>query len=281
MKLLLAFSFLFFAFSLLAQQCKQCPQLYLDGKYDEVITEVSQIAKTAEMPDLVLLAKSYQNLGMKKDAIDAYSYILLNDENNVDALVAVGALFIDMEQYENALFSTERALKFDSLNKFALYNKAVIYYYQEDYKKLYDFVDQHLQKDSKQTDLLFVKAMSYITKKEFPAAISTFEEIEQKQAEMLNINFYYGYALYKSDRFEEAKKRFRQAIDEKDTQLIDAYYYLAQIYVQENNKVEACEAYTNAINLGDITITKEADDFCNAKKDKKNKLKDRGVRASF
>lgn len=265
----------------LAQKCADCKQLYNDKKYEEVIEKVASTADSAAIDDLVLLAKSYQNLGMKKDAIGAYSYILMEDENNVDALVAVGALFIEMEEYDNALFATERALKFEPKNQNALYNKAVGLYYKEDAAKLNEFLGEALKKDPNNLDLLYVKGMSEIENQQFEAAVSTFEKIEKIDPKAPNFTFYLGYVNYKLNRMDSAKEKLKKSIQLKDEQIIDAWYYLAQIYVQEKNKVEACEAYTNAINLGDITLTKEADAYCLDKKVKKIKLRDRGVRTSF
>lgn len=264
-----------------AQKCADCRELYENKKYEEVIEKVASTADSAAIDDLVLLAKSYQNLGMKKDAIGAYSYILMEDENNVDALVSVGALFIDMEEYDNALFATERALKFESKNQNALYNKAVALYYKEDASKLNEFLDEVLKKDPDNLDLLYVKGMAEIENQQFEAAASTFKKIEKIDPKAPNFTFYQGYVHYKLNQMDAAKEKLKKSIQLKDEQIVDAWYYLAQIYIQEKNKVEACEAYTNAINLGDITLTKEADTYCLDKKAKKIKLRDRGVRASF
>ncbi|MCE3296213.1 MAG: TPR-motif-containing protein [Crocinitomicaceae bacterium] len=264
-----------------SQKCSDCRELYNNKKYEEVIERVAVTADSAAIDDLVLLAKSYQNLGMKKDAIGAYSYILMEDENNVDALVSVGALFIEMEEYDNALFATDRALKFDAGNQNALYNKAVVLYYKEDSPALNKFVEEIIKKHPLNSDFLYVKGMSEIEKQQFEAAAQTFGKIEQINPKAPNFTFYQGYVNYKLNRMDLAKEKLKKSIEMKDEQIIDAYYYLAQIYVQEQNKVEACEAYTNAINLGDITLNKEADDYCLEKKPKKIKLRDRGVRTSF
>ncbi len=265
----------------LAQKCGDCPQLYNDKKYKEVIEKVASSVDSSAIDDLVLLAKSYQHLGMKKDAIGAYSYILLEDENNVDALVSVGALFIEMEEYDNALFATDRALKFEPANQNALYNKAVTLYYKEDLGELNTFVAEAIKNHPKNIDFLYVKGIAEIEKQDFEAAAETFGKIEQIDAKAPNFTFYQGYVHYKLNRFDSAKDKLKKSIQLQDEQIVDAWYYLAQIYIQEKNKVEACEAYTNAINLGDITLTKEADAYCQDKKAKKIKLRDRGVRASF
>lgn len=281
MKIILTSALFFITLNFQAQKCKECQKLYDNKQYEDVIQKIAGSEDSIGTEDLVLLAKSYQNLGMKKDAIGAYSHILLNDENNLDALVSVSALFIEMEQYDNALFAAEKALLKDKNNEFANYNKAVVLYYKDDEKAFYTFVNEVISKNPKNMDLLFVKAMKQLETQDFKTASETFIQIEKNAKAFPNLNFYSAYAHYKLNQLEEAKTKFKKAIDLKEEQIIDAYYYLAQIYKQENKKVEACDAYTSAINLGDITLTKEADAYCKAKKPKKIKLLDRGFRPSF
>ncbi|MFN5418155.1 MAG: tetratricopeptide repeat protein [Flavobacteriia bacterium] len=281
MRTLLSTIFVSFSFFGFNQVCLDCQGLYNNKQYEKVIEKIATSTDSLHVEDLVLLAKSYQSIGMKKDAIGAYSHILLNDEDNLDALVAVGALFIEMEQYENALFVIDKALGLDAKNQNAIYNKAVYYYYKNNDAEFNAYLDKALNSNPKDMDLYFVKAMKDIENLDFKSAIANLKIIESTNNNYPNLNFYLGYALYKSNQLEEAKSKFKRSIELKDEQVIDAYYYLAQIYKSEDKKVEACDAYTNAINLGDITITKEADDYCIEKKKSKIKLFDRGFRPSF
>lgn len=281
MKLILTSTLLLLAANLFAQKCTDCQKLYDNKQYEEVIQKIAGSEDSIGTKDLVLLAKSYQSLGMKKDAIGAYSHVLLNDENNLDALVSVSALFIEMEQYDNALFAADKALLNNPNNEFANYNKAVALYYKENDKAFYSFIDEVISKNPKNMDFLFVKAMKQLETQNYKVASESFTQIEKTSKNYTNLNFYLGYSLYKKNQFEDAKTKFKKAVELKEEQIIDAYYYLAQIYKQENKKVEACDAYTSAINLGDITLTKEADAYCKAKKPKKIKLLDRGFKPAF
>jgi tetratricopeptide (TPR) repeat protein len=273
--------FLFACSHLFSQKCTECQALYDNKQYSEVIQKVAENVSAADYQDLVLLAKSYQNLDMKKDAVGAYSHILLNDENNVDALVAVGALFIDMEKFDNALFSTEKALTIEPKNENALHNKAVIYFSQNESDKLNAFLDDQLKINPKNLDFLNIKAINYLKHESYKDAIYLFEKIEAIDSKFPQMNFYYGYALYKNENLGLAKEKFINSIKIDEESAVDTYYYLAHLYIKQEKKIEACDAYTKAINLGDITLTKEADNYCEAKKQKKAKLIDRGVRLSF
>lgn len=275
------FSFICLSFAGLSQKCSTCEKLFLEKQFDQVIEQVIQLGDEAGIQDLVYLGKSFQSLGSSKEAIKVYERVLLLDEENVEACVAVGALFLDMKKYENALFATERALKFDPNNQLAIFNLAVIYMDQKNYGKLNEYLDQRLLENQNQVDFLYIKAMSLFDQENYEEANVYFEKIEKIKPEFQNFNFYYGYSLYKLRQFDAAKGKLKQSIKLQDEELIDAYYYLAQVNVQLNNKVDACEAYTKAINLGDITITKEADEYCQGKKVKKIKFRDRGVRVKF
>lgn len=257
--------------SISAQVCPDCDKMYAQGKYTEVINEIASKADSASTNDLVLLAKSYQHLDMKKDAIGAYGHILLNDENNVEALVAVGALFTEMEEYENAQYATDKALKLAPKNEKAIYNKAAILYYSGAEDTFFSYVEEQLKSNPKNTDMLQMKALKFVQSAKFSEAIKVFEQIEKTNKKAENYLFYMGYSFYKLNKLSEAKAKLEAATKIEENQKIDAFYYLAQIYKAEENKLEACEAYTNAINAGDITLTKEADDYCNSKKKKKTK----------
>lgn len=280
-KVYLSLLIVIFSTNSFAQKCKDCKALYENKEYSEVIKKVAENVGSADYDDLVLLAKSYQNLGLKKDAIGAYSHILLNDENNVDAMVAVGALFIDMKKYDNALFSTEKALSLEPENENALHNMAVIYFIKNDNTNLNNFLEKQLQKNPNNLDFLNIKAINSLKNEDFKAASSAFSEIEKIDLNYPHLNFYNAYSFYKQNELDKAKEKFLVAIKTDEETKADAYYYLAHIYIKQDKKVEACEAYTNAINLGDITLTKEADNYCVSKKTKKAKIIDRGVRLSF
>ncbi|MES2589588.1 MAG: CDC27 family protein [Bacteroidota bacterium] len=267
-----------------SQKCENCQDLYDAKEYEQVIENVAQTVEKADYKDLVLLAKSYQNLGMKKDAIEAYNYILLNDENNVDALVAVGALFIDLKQYENALFATERALKFDEANKNAIYNISVIHLRQNKYELFHETSDKQLDMNPLNKDFLYLKAIFYLEDKDYEKASEYFDRILKlgpSGKDEPNYEFYYGYAAFKLNNLGLAKEKLMKAVEIQSEELIEAYYFLAQVHVKLENKIEACEAYTKAINLGDIALTKEADAYCEGEKSKKSKFTERLVRISF
>jgi len=265
----------------MTQNCSDCQSLYGAGNYEEVIEKISIQQSKVGMEDLLLLAKSHHQLGNKKDAIDAYNYILTEDDKNVEALIAVGALFIDLEKYDNAQFAMERALKFEPKNKMANYNIAVIYFFKKENEKLQKFVEEKLKEDKNDAEFIYIKGVSELQANNFEGALKHFEVLDKLDSKLENYTFYQAYALMKSKDLEKAIEKFKSSIAKNDPQTVDSYYYLAQIYKEKENKMEACEAYTNAINLGDLTLRKEADKYCNAKKAKNDKIKDRGVRLSF
>lgn len=182
-----------------AQVCKDCKTMYDQKMYVEVINNIGTKADSASIDELVLLAKSYQQLDMKKDAIGAYSHILLEDENNLDALVAVSALFIEMEEYENAEFAVQKALKIAPKNELALYNKAAIYFYSKGETPFFDLITDILPKVEAKTDFIHMKAMKYIQLERFQDALVLLQEIEQNDRTFANYQFYLGYCLYKTN----------------------------------------------------------------------------------
>lgn len=277
--LLVTFFVTSFIFS--QDKCPQCANLYEEKKFEEIIKIVKPLGEKASVNDLVFLGRSYQSIGDTKNAIKAYETLLLIDDQNVDACVAVSALFIDMESYENAKFAADRALKFDKKNTKALYNIGVIYYQTKEYQKFEEHMQQNLQNEGARTEFLYLKAACLLDQEKFEESLSTFKELESVNPNHEDLAFYQGYCLFKTEKFQEAKEKFTIASKLKNDMTIEAYYYLAHTNIKLENKVDACDAYNNAINLGDVALIKEADDYCIEKKKKNFKLNTRTVRVKL
>jgi tetratricopeptide (TPR) repeat protein len=282
MKKLILFTILLSSKLLFAQdRCKNCEKLYEEKKFEEIIKTVKPLGDKASVNDLVFLGLSYQSLGDKKNAIKAYETLLLIDDKNVEACVAVSALFIDIGQYENAKFAAERALKFDKKNKKALYNLGVIHYYKKEYDKFDAHVNKYMKDKEAKADFTYLKAVTKIDQEKFDEAFKILADLEEIDPNFENLAFYQGYCLFKDEKFEEAKEKFTKASSVKNEMVTEAYYYLAHTNIKLDNKVDACEAFNNAINLGDQTLIREADDYCIEKKNKKFKQVTRNVRVTL
>jgi tetratricopeptide (TPR) repeat protein len=251
-------------------KCLNCLELYEQNKFEEIIKIVKPLGQKASVNDLVYLGKSYQSLGDKKNAIKAYETLLLIDDQNVDACIAVSAVFIEVGSYENAKFAAERALKFDKKNVKALYNIGVIYYLTKDLKKFDEHLNKHIQHNETQAEFLYLKAISLLDQEKTEEALATFNDLEKVNPKFNHLSFYQGYCLFKTEKFDAAKEKLIFASSLKNEMTTEAFYYLAHTNIKLENKVDACEAFNNAINLGDMSVIKEADDYCVEKKKKNN-----------
>ncbi|MBI2258300.1 MAG: tetratricopeptide repeat protein [Flavobacteriia bacterium] len=278
MKKILYFFFVTPCFFYSQDKCPDCPNWYEEKKFEEIITTVKPLGDKASVNDLLYLGKSFQSIGDKKNAIKAYETLLLIDDQNVDACVAVSALFIEVEHFENAKFAAERALKFDKNNEKALYNLGVIYYYQKDLSKFDQHVKKYINKKETKDEFLYLIALTQIDQEKYDQAIVSLEDLEKVNPSYEYLNFYLGYCHFKSSEFDKAKDKFTIEAKKNNEIGSEAYYYLAHTNIHLNNKVDACEAYNQAINLGDITIEKEANAYCDENKGKKFKAKVRDTR---
>jgi len=123
-----------------------------------------------------------------------------------------------------------------------------------------------------------LKAVSLLEKEKMEESLSAFNELEKVNPAYDNLTFYQGYCLFKTEKFDKAKEKFNFAASLKNEMTTEAFYYLAHTNIKLDNKVDACDAYNKAINLGDVTIIKEADDYCLEKKKKNFNLNTRSVR---
>ncbi|MCK4561716.1 MAG: tetratricopeptide repeat protein, partial [Flavobacteriaceae bacterium] len=119
-----------------------------------------------------------------------------------------------------------------------------------------------LLNDSKgiqQSEIKKIIGESYFNLNKYQKAIPYLLEYKGKRGKWNNTDYYQlGYAYYKQQNYEDAMLWFTKIIDGNNTVSQNAYYHLAECYMQSDKKQEALNAFRN---------TKQMDFDANIKKD--------------
>ncbi len=101
---------------------------------------------------------------------------------------------------------------------------------------------------------------SYFNLGQYDKAIAYLEAYKGKKGRWNNTDFYQlGYAYYKQGDYQSAMKWFSKIIDGNNAVSQNAYYHLAECYLNSNKKQEALNAFRNAAHMDfNETIKKDA-----------------------
>lgn len=111
-------------------------------------------------------------------------------------------------------------------------------------------VGKELLKTSKRKDISEISKIvgeSYFNLKRYEEAIPYLKAYAGQDGKWTNTDYYQlGYVLYKQNDFENAITYFNKIIDEKNAVSQNAYYHLAECYLNIDKKTEALNAFKTA-----------------------------------
>lgn len=129
-------------------------------------------------------------------------------------------------------------------------------YYQADmnfklgkFDKAIEMGKQQYEKSSPQekSQLSKIIGESYFNLGQYAEAVPYLKEYKGTRGKWNNTDYYQlGYAYYKQGNFEKAIGEFNKIIDGKNDVAQNAYYHLAESYLELNKKQEALNAFKNA-----------------------------------
>jgi Tfp pilus assembly protein PilF len=169
-----------------------------------------------------------------KKETDVEQSIAYESSPEVDTLVNVGIRFYQANQFEKAKESFEEALKIDSKNKFALYNRALVYYslnnYRQSIKGCYECLKYHPSYGYAH----YLLGDNYFNLKQYDSAIISFEFAYTHDVPDVQLALNLGEAHLAKGNKNKAIRYFSEALDQ-DSSLVNAYDRLAEIEPSKAN----------------------------------------------
>ncbi|MBR9846244.1 MAG: tetratricopeptide repeat protein [Algicola sp.] len=147
--------------------------------------------------------------------------------------------------------------------------KEKLSYYQADlnfklgkFEKAIELAKEQIDKSNPQekSELSKIIGESYFNLEQYAEAIPYLKAYKGKRGRWNNTDYYQlGYAYYKQNDFENAISEFNKIIDGNNAVAQNAYYHLAESYINLNKKQEALNAFRNASQMDfDLQIQEDA-----------------------
>ncbi|NAY93073.1 tetratricopeptide repeat protein [Muricauda sp. JGD-17] len=170
----------------------------------------------------------------------------------------LGYIAYEQDDYEQA------SARFDQITDPELLNEKLSYYQADLNFKLGNFeeaiamAEKQLPKSDRkeQSELNKIIGESYFNLKRYDEAIPYLKKYRGKRGKLNNTDYYLlGYAHYKQGDYESAIQQFNKIIGGTNSVSQNAYYHLAECYLNVDKKPEALNAFRNASQMdfsGDI-----------------------------
>ncbi len=178
-----------------------------------------------------------------------FSQLLSSEKYGAEAKYYYGYMAYKDDDFENADKYLSDVANDKYLGKDIPYFMANIKFKTGKFQEAIDAALPLLEKTNKvqRSELSKIIGESYFNIEEYEKSISYLKDYEGKKGKWNNTDFYQlGYAYYMQDDYENALEWFTKIIDGNNSVSQNAYYHLAECYLNGNKKTEALNAFKNA-----------------------------------
>ncbi|MFJ1472978.1 tetratricopeptide repeat protein [Capnocytophaga cynodegmi] len=238
------------------------------GNYKEALTwykQVNDASVSREERTKFYFQKGYSlfTTGNRKESEKYLNLVKNTKEYGADANYYLGYIAYDSDDYKKAESFFEKVQGEESLDK-------NVSYFQANMKFKQGLFEEAIREGLKQKDknknaqelseLNKIIGESYFNLGKYNQSIPYLKEYKGKRGKFSNTDFYYlGYAYYKNKDYTNAIEQFNQIISGNDAVAQNAYYHLAECYLNTGQKQQALNAFRNAYQMNfDTQIKKDA-----------------------
>ncbi len=178
-----------------------------------------------------------------------FSQLLSSEKYGAEAKYYYGYMAYKDDDFENADKYLSDVANDKYLGKDIPYFMANIKFKTGKFQEAIDAALPLLEKTNKvqRSELSKIIGESYFNIEEYEKSIPYLKDYEGKKGKWNNTDFYQlGYAYYMQDDYENALEWFTKIIDGNNSVSQNAYYHLAECYLNGNKKTEALNAFKNA-----------------------------------
>lgn len=208
--------------------------------------------------------RGYANFSIKKnnDAANYLNKVIQSTEYGNQAKYYLGYLAYEGDNYKvaNELFG--QVENQDKYKEKMGYFQADMNFKLGNFQKAIDLGEPQLKKSSanEKSELSKIIGESYFNLKQYDKAIPYLQAYKGKNGKWNHTDFYQlGYAFYQQKNYESAILQFNKIIDGNDFLAQNAYYHLAESYLNTDKKQQALNAFKTASEMNfDAKIQEDA-----------------------
>ena len=197
-----------------------------------------------------------------KDAKKYLGKVENSNEYGSQAKYYIGYMAYEGDDYDEA------NAYFEQVNNNERYKEKLSYYQADlnfklgNFEKAIELAKEKFDKsdENERSELSKIIGESYFNLEKYEECIPYLKDYKGKDGKWNNTDFYQlGYAYYKQKNYEAAISEFNKIVGGKDATAQNAYYHLAESYINLDKKQEALNAFRNASKMSfDLKIQEDA-----------------------
>lgn len=208
--------------------------------------------------------RGYANFSIKKnkDASNYLNKVIQSAEYGNQAKYYLGYLAYESDNYKEANQLFGQVENQDKYKEKMGYFQADMNFKLGNFQKAIDLGEPQLKKSSaiEKSELSKIIGESYFNLKQYDKAIPYLQAYKGKNGKWNHTDFYQlGYAFYQQKNYESAILQFNKIIEGNDFLAQNAYYHLAESYLNTDKKQQALNAFKTASEMNfDAKIQEDA-----------------------
>lgn len=206
-----------------------------------------------------LKAITYQHLGKREKATEAYLETLEFDDRHFDANLGLGTIYYNDKNFEEAALHLETAYERRKNDRKLLYSLAKAHFFDKAYKDAIPFLEEYAQYDAKNAEVWYYLGEAYSkTKldKKAEKAYAKAKEFTGGKGDPINAKIQNSVAIYGNKAREETQKgNYDQAIAILEKAITEhskeasLHFNLGLNYMEVGNTKKAREEFKKTIDL--------------------------------
>jgi len=240
------------------------------GKYAYALKwykKVDQSAMSKNDKERFIFNNGYALFSSKKyqEAERYLNKVTTSEKYGSQAKYYLGYIAYEQDDYEGANERFDEITDQDVLEEKLSYYQADLNFKLGNFDKAIALAKKQLPKSDRKevSELNKIIGESYFNLKKHEAAIPYLEKYKGKKGRWNNTDYYLlGYCFYKQEDYANAIQQFNKIIDGDNSVSQNAYYHLAECYMQLGKKQEALNAFRNASQM-DFSLKIQKDAYLN------------------
>ena len=227
--------------------------LYDSQQYEDALDLYTKIIhqqpSNAEM--YRMRGNTYYFLGDYNSALNDYFKSIKIDSDQADIFSNIGHIYTLLKDYEKAILNCNEALNLDPESIFGYFNRAQAYEAIADSVKAMLDYNKVIELDATHESAYYYRGYIQYGYGLYASAASDFAMAIDLDPENLDSYLMKGAAEALSGKFDKSISTLTLLIQksENPTDIVDAYYYRANVYYTNENYTNAISDYTNALNV--------------------------------